>query len=138
MRNLLPRYFDLPIALCVAGALFSIGIMLLFPDAADYQPALSWIPNIWYLALSLAATEAVIHTIFTRPQEESHLDIKQLHLQFIVRNMMIGIILVVCDWSPELENFADAIQYFTVRLGTTLLLLGALVMLVAHKRMKEL
>lgn len=139
MKELFPRYLDLPLLLLLTGTITPVAIMILAADPAGYQlPIFDWVSNFWYIAFSLAATEAVVRNIFIRPLEKIHLDIKNQHLQFIVRNIMLGIILIACNWSPGLDDFNQALRYLTVRLGVTLLFLGALVLLVAHRRMKSL
>jgi hypothetical protein len=138
MKNLTPRYLDIPLLLLVIGAVHGVVAVITSQGKSSYLPIFDWSTNLWYIAFSLAATEAVVRNLFTRPAEHIHIDIKNHHLQFIVRHIMLGIILMSCEWAPDLNNFTKAFQYLTTRLGITLFLLGTLVMFVTHRKMKAL
>jgi hypothetical protein len=138
MKRLFPVYLDLPILFLVTGTISSIVIVLFLQDSSYQLPIYDWVANFWYIGCSLIATEAVVRHIFLRDSKKLHIEIKNHHLQVIVRNLMLGVILIVCDWAPDLESINQALRYLTVRLGITLLLLGALVMFAAHRRMVSL
>lgn len=138
MKNLFPSYLDLPILFVLTGTISPIAIVLFLQDPSYQLPIYDWIANFWYIGCSLIATEAVVRHIFLRDSEKLHINIKNHHLQVIVRNLMLGVILLVCDWAPEIETINQALRYLTIRLGITLFLLGALVMFVAHRRMVSL
>lgn len=139
MKHLTPRYLDIPLLMLVVSIVYTVGIIVFHPDYSRmYLRALNQSINLWYLAFSLAATEIVVRNIFARVEEKPLVDIQNLHLQFIVRHFMIGIMLMICSWNNDFQDLTDVIQYLTTRLGITLLLLGSLVMYIAHRRMKSL
>jgi hypothetical protein len=139
MKHLTPRYLDIPLLMLVASIVYLVGVTIFSPDYDNvYLRVLDWSINFWYLAFSLAATEIVVRNIFTRLQEKPLIDIKNLHLQFIVRHLMIGIMLIICDWDNRFLDLGEVVQFFTIRLGITLFLLGSLVMYIAHRKMKSL
>jgi hypothetical protein len=139
MKALLPSYFKLPFALLIIGTLTPLCWIVLLQDSFfDVAALLGWISNFWYVAISLAATEAVVRAIFVRPQEQQPIDVENQHLQWVVRNCMLGLILLACDWSSQLNSLSDAVSYLTMHVGITLLLLGGLVLAIAHRKMQAM
>lgn len=139
MKHLTPRYLDIPLLILIASIVYLTGAIIFSPDYNNiYLRVLDWHINFWYLAFSLAATEIVVRNIFARLQEKPLHDIKNLHLQFIVRHFMIGVMLMSCNWNNHFLDLSEVVEYFTIRLGITLFLLGSLVMYVAHRKMKSL
>jgi hypothetical protein len=138
MNRSIPSFLHLPVLLMVIGIVLPITWLVLGPpDSVDFT-FLTWICNIWYIAISLIATEAVLGTLFVRPQAVAFTELKHLHLQFILRHLMLGLILWVCNWHILIDGLNEAAAYLTMRLGVTLFLLGILVVWVAHTRMKAL
>lgn len=138
MKHLTPRYLDIPLLIMFVSIVYLIGVITFSPYDNIYLRVLDWHINFWYLAFSLAATEIVVRNIFARLQEKPLNDIKNLHLQFIVRHFMVGVMMMACHWDNHFLDLSEVVQYFTLRLGVTLLLLGSLVMYIAHRRMKSL
>jgi|GEM_PF-6208574 len=138
MNAMIPRYLFLPVLLILLGAAAPLVLSCFDWSMGSDAALLAWTCNCWYIAISLAATEAVIRALFVCPQDVEVVELKNRHLQLMVRNIMLGIILWVCHWAASLEGVNEAAGYLSMRLGATLFLLGVLVVWVAHKRMKAM
>lgn len=138
MKKITPDYLDLPIGILLTGIITPVMLMLFLQDTVNALPYYEWCANFMYVAFTLAATEFVVRALFVRPNTKEHIDIKHLHLQIIVRSCMMGIVLIIIDWNAGLKDFDQAFRYMSLRLGITLLLLGALVMFITHRKMKAL
>lgn len=138
MNRSIPSFLRLPLLLIAVSFFVPLAWALSGREVITDKSLLAWICNFWYIAMSLLATEAVIKTLFVRAQEFGFADLKLLHQQFILRQVMLGLFLSVCDWHVTIVSVHAAVGYLTIRLGITLFLLGILVVVIAHDRMKAM
>jgi len=143
MKLLTSRLLHLPISLLLMGLLIPTALVALIPDGELFLMALpQWLSSCVYLSLSLLATRLTYQKLIesSLPEEgDSGGDMGRLQANSRTAELLImGISLLSLSWGTVPHHMEDVLPFISMRLGFTLFLLGGMVLLFAHVKMRGL
>lgn len=142
MNLITSRHLHLPLSLLLLGLLIPTALIALVPDAELFLMGLpQWVSSWIYLALSLLAIRLTCQRLIESALPEGNCDAETSSLQAHSRTaelMIMGIALLTLSWGKAPDYIEDAMLFISMRLGITLLLLGGVVLMFTHIKMRGL
>lgn len=142
MNIITSRHLHLPLGLLLLGLLIPAALIALVPDAELRVMGLpQWLSSWIYLALSLLAIRLTCQRLIESALPAGNCDDETSGLQAHSRTaelMIMGIALLTLSWGKAPDYIEDALLFISMRLGITLLLLGGVVLMFTHIKMRGL
>lgn len=132
----------LPIGLFLVGLLVPAVLALAAPHAiVAFEGLPHWLSSWIYLALSWLAVRLTCKQLLESSLPAGDCPNGTMGLQAHIRTaelIIMGIALLSLSWGPGPEYIEEAMLFVSMRLGITLLLLGGVVLVFTHIKMRGL
>ena len=142
MNLITSRHLHLPLSLLLLGLLIPAALIALVPDAELFLMGLpQWVSSWVYLALSLLAIRLTCQRLIESSLPTGSCADETSGLQAHSRTaelLIMGVALFSLSWGKGPEYIEEAMLFVSMRLGITLLLLGGVVLMFTHIKMRGL
>lgn len=142
MNLITSRHLHLPLSLLLLGLLIPAALIALVPDAELFLMGLpQWVSSWVYLALSLLAIRFTCQRLIESSLPGGNCGDETSRLQAHSRTaelLIMGVALFSLSWGKGPEYIEEAMLFVSMRLGITLLLLGGVVLMFTHIKMRGL
>lgn len=135
-------YLRFPIGLLLVGLLIPTVLALAAPHIiVTFEGLPHWLSSWIYLALSWLAVRLTCNQLLESCLPASDCPNGTMDLEAHTRTaelLIMGIALLSLSWGPGPEYIEEAMLFVSMRLGITLLLLGGVVLVFTHIKMRGL
>ncbi|WP_039914087.1 hypothetical protein [Cellvibrio mixtus] len=142
MKLLTTRFLHLPLGMLVVGLVTPPAVTLLATEAEPFMVSLPYWMSCWiYLGLSLMAIRLTCLRLIESSVPTRNCTAEQTGVQAHVRTaelLIMGVALYSLNWGVAPTVIEEAVLFISMRLGITLLLLGGVVMMFTHIKMRDL
>lgn len=142
MTLLNSTYLRLPIGLLLLSLLIPAVLALAAPHSIVFFEGFPhWLSSWVYLALSWLAVRLTCKQLLESSLPAGECSNGTMGLEAHIRTaelFIMGIALLSLSWGPGPEYIEDAMLFVSMRLGITLLLLGGVVLVFTHLKMRGL
>lgn len=142
MNLITSRHLHLPLSLLLVGLLIPAVLIVLAPDAELFLMGLpQWMSSWIYLALSLLAIRLTCQRLIesSLPAGNCENEANELQAHSLTAELLImAVALLSLSWGKSPQYIEEAMLFISMRLGITLLLLGGVVLMFTHIKMRGL
>lgn len=142
MTLLNSTYLRLPIGLLLLSLLIPAILTLAAPHSSVFFEGFShWLSSWIYLALSWLAVRLTCNQLLESSLPAGDCTDETMGVESHIRTaelLIIGIALLSLSWGQGPEHIEEAMLFVSMRLGITLLLLGGMVLVFTHLKMRGL
>ncbi len=142
MKLLTARFLHLPLGILSLGLITPLAVIVIVPEAELLMASLPYWMSCWiYLGLSLMAIRLTCLRLMESSVPPRNCPQEQTGIQAHVRTaelLIMGVALHSLNWGIAPTVIEEAVLFISMRLGITLLLLGGVVMMFTHIKMRDL